>query len=96
MLYYQLRNGNILPEYDFHKAYEITTGKIYRYDSVEYSKWLFSLLGNPIVKAMNEWEIDIQQFIKGNNIVAAVRLYREQHRCSLREAKEAVDKMREV
>ena len=91
MLYYQLRNGNIVSEYDVHKAFEISTGKTYYYASNAYVKWLYSLLGKSIVKAMHELDIDIAQFLKGNNIIAAVRLYRDTHVCTLREAKEAVD-----
>ena len=94
MLYYQLRNGNIASEYEVHKAFEICTGEAYHYDSKAYSKWLYSMLGKSIIKAMNETEINIEQFIKANNIVAAVRLYRNQHNCTLREAKDAVDAMR--
>ena len=91
MLYYQLRNGNIMAEYEVHKAFEICTGETYHYDSKAYSKWLYSMLGKSIIKAMHETEIDIEQFLKGNNVVAAVRLYRDAHNCTLREAKEAVD-----
>lgn len=94
MLYYQLRNGNIVAEYELHKAFEICTGETYHYDSMAYSEWLYSLLGNSIVKAMRETEVDIMQFLKGNNPIAAVRLYRDQHCCTLREAKEAIDKIR--
>ena len=94
MLYYQLRNGNIVAEYELHKAFEICTGETYHYDSVAYSKWLYSLLGNSIIKAMRETEVDMMQFLKGNNIVAAVRLYRNSHNCTLLEAKEAVDKIK--
>ena len=94
MLYYQLRNGNIVAEYELHKAFEICTGETYHYDSVAYSKWLYSLLGNSIVKAMRDTDVDMMQFLKGNNIVAAVRLYRNSHDCTLLEAKEAIDKIR--
>ena len=96
MLYYQLRNGNIVDEYDVHKAFEICTGETYHYESIAYAKWLYSMLGNSIIKAMRETEVDIAQFIKGNNIIAAVRLYRDVHNCTLREAKDAIDKMREM
>lgn len=91
MLYYTLRNGNIVADYEVHKAFEICTGETYHCDSKAYSKWLHSMLGKSIVCAMTENTVDIQQFLKGNNVVAAVRLYRDQHGCTLREAKEAVD-----
>jgi ribosomal protein L7/L12 len=91
MLYYKLRNGNIVDEYDIHKAFEICTGETYRYDSKAYSKWLYSMLGKSIIKAMTETEVDIAQFLKGNNTIAAVRLYRDTHGCTLREAKDAID-----
>lgn len=94
MLYYQLRNGNIVAEYELHKAFEICTGETYHYESVAYSKWLYSLLGNSIVKAMRDTDVDMMQFLKGNNIVAAVRLYRNSHDCTLLEAKKAVDEIR--
>ena len=94
MLYYQLRNGNIVAEYELHKAFEVCTGETYHYESVAYSKWLYSLLGNSIVKAMRDTDVDMMQFLKGNNIVAAVRLYRNSHDCTLLEAKEAIDKIR--
>ena len=96
MLYYQLRNGNIVAEYEVHKAFEICTGETYHYDSKAYAKWLYSMLGKSIVKAMTETEVDIEKFLKGNNVVAAVRLYRDQYNCTLREAKDAIDKMRKV
>ena len=95
MLYYQLRNGNIVADYELYKAFEICTGMTYHHDSVAYSKWLYSLLGNSIVKAMTESEIDMMQFIKSNNIIAAVRLYRKVNDCTLREAKDAIDKIKE-
>ena len=94
MLYYQLSNGNIVSKYDVEKAFEICTGETYTFDSKEYSKWLYSMLGKSIIKAMKETEVDMMQFVKSNNIIAAVRLYRETHGCSLREAKDAIDKMR--
>lgn len=94
MLYYQLRNGNIVGEYEIHKAYEIATGNTFHHDSADFSQWLYSLLGKSIVKAMTEREVNIEQFLRGNNIVAAVRLYRDTHGCSLREAKDTVDKIK--
>lgn len=94
MLYYTLRNGNIVAEYEVHKAFEICTGETYHYDSIAYSKWLYAMLGKSIIKAMTETEVDIEQFLKGNNVVAAVRLYRDIHGCTLREAKDAIDSMR--
>lgn len=90
-LYYQLRNGNIVSEYEVHKAFEICTGETYHYDSKAYAQWLYAMLGKSIVKAMRETDVDIEQFLRGNNIVAAVRLYRDAHGCTLREAKDAVD-----
>lgn len=91
MLYYQLRNGEIVSEYDVHKAFTIATGEDYQYDSKVYSNWLYNLLGKSIVKAMTERDIDIEMFIGSNNLVAAVRVYRDAHNCTLREAKDAVD-----
>ena len=91
MLYYTLRSGRIVDSYEVQKAFEICTGETYRYDSKAYSKWLYSMLGKSITKASHETEIDIEQFLKGNNVVAAIRLYRDIHGCTIREAKDAID-----
>lgn len=91
MLYYVCRNGKIVDEYDVHKAFEICTGEEYHYDSVAYSKWLHSLLGKSITKVMRETEVDIELLLRFNSVIAAVRIYRDTHNCTLREAKDAVD-----
>lgn len=91
MLYYKLRNGNIVSEYEVNKAFEICTGETFHYDSNAYAKWLYSMLGKSIIMTMTETTVDIEQFLNGNNTVAAVRLYRDQHNCTLREAKDAID-----
>lgn len=96
MLYYQLRNGKIVDEYDVYKAYEIATGNTFEYDSADFAKWLHSMLGNSIVEVIKETEIDIVRLIKGGNILAAVRTYRNMHDCTLREAKEKVEEMRKA
>lgn len=95
MLYYTLRNGKIVDEYDLKKAYEIVSGKMFIDDAVGYSKFLYGLCGGSVVKAMNESDVSIEELIHGNAIIQAVRLYREKNGCGLREAKEAVDKIRE-
>lgn len=91
MLYYVCRNGKIVDEYDVHKAFEICTGETYSWNSVAYSKWLYSLMGKAITRVMRETEVDIEMFLRGNNTIAAVRIYRDTHGCTLREAKDAVD-----
>lgn len=93
-LYYTLRNGSLVTEYSVHKAFEIYTGKSYLEDSKGYSKWLHSLLGKSIVKVMKESELDVEQFVRSNNIITAVRAYRAKHGCTLIEAKEAIYKIR--
>ena len=91
MLHYILRNGNIVDEYELHKAYEIATGKAFYYDSSDYSRWLYSLLGKSITRVVREEELTIEDVLMSASIVKAVRVYRDRNGCSLREAKDAVE-----
>lgn len=61
MLYYTLRNGKIVDEYDLKKAYEIVSGKMFIDDAVGYSKFLYGLCGGSVVKAMNESDVSIEE-----------------------------------
>ena len=100
MLNYFLRNGRIVDEYDLHNAYEIVSGKPYYEDEPGYSKWMYSLLGKSIVSVKKDDELSVEDVLKANSTVKAVRLYRDKNGCTLREAKDAVDqiaaKMREM
>ena len=95
MLYYTLKNGRVVSECDVQKAYEITTGKTYMYDNPECVRWLYSLCGNSIVRARKKEDMTIEDFLDNGLIIEAVRLYRVQNDCSLREAKDAIDLIRE-
>lgn len=94
MLYYILRSGTLVDEYDLQKAYEINTGNCYRYDDPAYSRWLYSLCGNSIISVKKDCEMTIDDFLASGSVIKAVREYRKRNGCTLREAKEAVDKMR--
>lgn len=97
-MYYQLNNGHIITAHDMHIAYEITTGEPVDTDSTEsvqkYDAWLKSN-GNIKRVIHDPNNLSIEDFIAGGCILEAVRRYREEHDCTLREARDAVNKMRE-
>lgn len=91
-MYYLLMTGRIVTERDMRTAYEIAFGGDANVHKTHYEKWVKSVKG--IRATMSKSEITIEQLIKGNCIVEAVRIYKDQHDCTLREAKYAVDKIK--
>lgn len=90
-MYYLLITGRIVTERDLRMAYEICNGCTPGIHPGHYEEWIHSIYG--IRKSIPKNEMSIAQLVKSGNKVEAVKLYREINKCSLFEAKEAVDKM---
>ena len=90
-MYYLLVTGRIVTERDLRTAYEICTGSVPGIHPGHYEEWIHSVHG--IIRSIPKNEISVKQLLRGNCKVEAIKLYRDIHNCSLREAKEAVDKM---
>lgn len=88
---YKCNDSKYLTEYDVERAYTIVTGKYRFKNENDYFKWLKSIWGNYIVTALNPNKIVVDRTFAIHNKVMAVKVYREQHNCTLREAKDAVD-----
>ena len=88
---YKCNDGKYLAEYDVERAYTIVTGKYRFKNENDYFKWLKSIWGNYIVTALNPNKIEIDKTFATDNKVMAVKVYREQHNCTLREATDAVN-----
>ena len=89
LMYYMLWSGRIVSEREMRSAYEIATGGLAEAHPTNYKKWIQSMHG--IAKIIPANEITIEQLVDGN-YVEAVKLYRERNNCTLREAKETLDK----
>lgn len=87
-MFYELATGRIVTETDLKLAYEICNGQ--KADERSFRRWV----NNCYTKRIPESEITVERLIKGDAFVQAVKLYKEQHDCTLREAKDACDKIR--
>ena len=90
-MYYLLATGRIVTERDLRTAYEICMGSVPGTHPGHYEEWTHSIYG--IVRSIPKNEITIQQLLRGNCKVEAIIVYRDMHNCTLREAKEAVDRI---
>ena len=90
-MYFKLATGRIVTERDINTAYEVVYG--HKADNTpHFNDWVNSVYG--IDEVLYKSEITVEQLIKGDAIVEAIRLYKDQHDCTLREAREAIDKIR--
>lgn len=90
IVYYKNRNGKLLDSRDVERAFWVVTGNYRFQDEVGYLKFLYDLLGKTIVSVANP---TVESYIATGQSFHAIRLYRDQHGCSVSEAKRAVDDM---
>ncbi|MCM1215383.1 MAG: hypothetical protein NC548_12795 [Lachnospiraceae bacterium] len=89
-LYYKTKDGKYVDEYDVASAFNIVHGKSKIGNESEYLKFLWELLHSTLTF---EPEPTIEKFIKAGRKIYAVKLYRDEHNCTVKEAKEIIDKM---
>lgn len=91
-MYFELATGRIVPESQIKLAYEICTGQKADVNFPHFVDWVnLNCMWNHI---FNESEITVKQLIKGDAFVEAVKLYRDQHKCTLAEAREVCEQIR--
>jgi hypothetical protein len=90
-MYYVLITGRIVTERDMRTAYEICNGSRPGIHPGHYEKWMHSIYG--VVRSIPKDEITIEQLVRGNCKIDAIKKYKVMHGCSLSEARDAIDKM---
>ena len=85
-MYFELATGRIVTETELELAYEICTGGKANEYPPHFTDWVN--LHCLWLHAFNEDEITVEQLIKGDAFVEACKLYRDQHKCTLAEARE--------
>lgn len=90
-MYYLLVSGRIVTERDLRTAYEICKGCAPGVHPGHYEEWMHSIHG--IIRSIPRDEITIEQLLRGDCKVEAIKLYRDVHGCTLREARDAINKM---
>lgn len=91
-------NGKYYQEYELATAYFLATGDDVwcdedGYTTKKFDIWVHELLGLSIKKVMNMNDVSYEDFLRANQKIMAVRLYRERNNCTLRDAKDAIDKI---
>lgn len=90
--FYKLFDGTITREFNISQAFFITTGIKSFADPVLYSKFLKGLENSSYAV---EYKPTVEEFVANHQIAYAVLLYRDQHNCTLSEAKIAIDEMKD-
>ena len=93
-LYYKLANGNWVDRYDIEGVFYISTGAKYTTDGKEFVRWLFPLLGKSIleVKKADDPEL-IAELLKSRQKIRAMKVYKDIHNCTLKEARDTIERM---
>lgn len=91
-LYYKLANGDWVTEHAIETAFLITQGKSRKENKREFLDWLESHLNKTIAQVSDSMNHDIFDYaIAKENKLMAMTLYRDQHNCTLSEAKDVVE-----
>ena len=93
-------DGKYYQTYELANAYFLATGNsVWMTEDGDYSKqfeiWVYNLMGLSIQKVVNESDVSYEDFLRANQKILAVRAYRERNSSTLREAKDAMDKLQE-
>ena len=93
-------DGKYYQEYELATAYFLSTGDDVwcnegGYTTKKFDIWVHDLLGLSIKKVVNESDVSCEDFLRANQKILAVRAYRDRNSSTLREAKEAMDKLQE-
>ena len=89
-VYYKTKFGTIVRNSNLESAYTITTGK-HRWESErDYLEWLNSIWGKYVISAHNANELSVEELLKNGQTAMAVRVYADQHNCSIYDAHKAI------
>ena len=92
--FFKLPTGHIVTETEMKLAFEIVHGRTYEGNEQEYVDWVNSS-GVSIDSILYSDEVSIEELAKGDCIGPAVRKYIQTYGGGLKEAKTAIDKMRD-
>jgi hypothetical protein len=91
-------NGKYYQRHELANAFFFVTGRTL-YDDPGHDKlldlWINELISVSIEKIVNADDVPYEAFLEANQKILAVRVYRERNNCTLKEAKDAIDKMQE-
>ena len=93
-------DGKYYKEHELATAYFLATGDDVWVNEMgdatkKFDIWVHDLIGLSLKRIVNASEVSYEDFLRANQKILAVQVYRERNNCTLREAKEAIDKMQE-
>ena len=90
MIIYKLFDGSIVDDYDMKKAFYILFGRHPEDVPGSYIRFINGCFRTSIAKY---YKPTVERLIRDGFKLRAIKLYRDEHDCSLAKAKEAIEKM---
>ena len=94
-LYYKKADGSWITQYEIETAFYCSTG-IHRFSNEKkFLRWLYPLLGKIIicVKRSDDPEL-VTELLKSKQKYSAITVYKTINHCTLKEARDAIERMR--
>ena len=88
-MYYYHRSGAIITDTNLRTAYEVLFGYFPNKSDPAYLRWLYSMLGKTIVKAVRADQVNLKELAKKHEVRAVMEYYRRT-KCNPKEAREYI------
>ena len=94
-LYYKKSDGNWITQYEIETAFYLSAGISRFSNEKKFLCWLYPLLGKTIVcvKRSDDPEL-VTELLKSKQKYSAITVYKAINRCTLKEARDAIERMR--
>lgn len=94
-IYYVLFDNHIVTRQEVDMAFYVTHGyhNTHRHEQ-KFLKWLYSLLGKTVKQVIPEYDMQVGKLAQSRPILA-VKLYRDRYGCTLGEAREYVENLKD-
>ena len=94
-LYYKKADGSWITQYEIETAFYLSTG-IHRFSNEKtFLRWLYPLLGKIIICAKRSDDPElVTELLKSKQKYSAITVYKNINHCTLKEARDAIERMR--
>ena len=93
-LYYKKPDGSWINKYEIETAFYLGTG-VHRFSNEKkFLRWLYPLLGKIIICAKRSDDPElVTELLKSKQKYSAITVYKNANRCTLKEARDAIERM---
>ena len=94
-LYYKKADGTWITQYEIETAFYLSTG-VHRFSNEKkFLRWLYPLVGKIIICAKRSDDPGlVAELLKSKQKYSAITVYKNINRCTLKEARDAIERMR--